>query len=284
MDWMKLGHLQIATMVESEGPVFRAVKVFPQATKENLDPYLDWLVPRALCLQSGKLVMPVQSYLVRTRRSLVLIDACVGNDKSNDWYRPWHKQTSDVYLSQMQALGARPEDVDYVLCSHLHVDHCGWNTRLVDGRWVPTFPNARYIFARTEFEDSQEHGGDVFEESVRPIAEAKQAVLVDTDHQLDDNIWLEPTPGHTRGHVAIHLSSDGKSALMTGDLMHSPVQCAHPEWSPVFDADPGLAAKTRQAILDRYCNTDTLVMTAHFPTPSVGYVRPGKQAFFFEYL
>ena len=171
-----------------------------------------------------------------------------------------------------------------MLCTHLHVDHCGWNTRLVEDRRVPTFANAKYIFARREFENAQRRGEDIFRENVLPIIEAKQAVLVETDYQLDDNVWLQPTPGHTAGHVAIHLFSQDKHAVMTGDLMHSPVQCPHPHWSPVFDTDKKLAANTRSQFLDQHCDTDTLVMTAHFPTPSVGYIRPGGHNFLFDYL
>ena len=219
MDWINLGNLQIASIVESEGPFLKASKIFLEATPENLAPYLDWLVPRAFCPHTGKLVMPIQSFLVRTPRHLILVDSCVGNNKSNDWYKPWHQQTGTVYMSRMAVLGVLPEEIDFVMCSHLHVDHCGWNTRLLDGKWVPTFPNAQYIFARTEFEQSEQNGGDVFTESVLPIMQAKQAVLVDMDHQVDDNVWLEPTPGHTPGHVAIHLMSAGKNAVMTGDLM-----------------------------------------------------------------
>lgn len=284
MDWTPLGQLQIASIVESQGPFLEAWKVFPEATRENLAPDMDWLCPRALCRRTGKLVMPVQSFIVRTPRALILIDACVGNHKSVPWYPPWHQRTSRVYLSRMAALGVTPADIDFVLCSHLHVDHIGWNTRWVDGKWRATFPNATYLFARSEFEQSERKGSDVFKESVLPIVEAGQAVLVDTDHQLDDNVWLAPSPGHTKGHVCIHLASRGLSAVMTGDLMHSPVQCPHPAWSPVFDEDASLAANTRQAFLERHCDTNTLVMTAHFPTPSVGFIRPKEQAFQFDYL
>ena len=284
MDWINRGDLQIASIVESETPFLHPTDIFAEATTENLAPHLNWLMPHALCPDSGKFIMPIQSYLVRTQRSLILIDSCVGNNKSNAWYQPWYKQTSDVYLTQMTALGVHPEEVDYVLCTHLHVDHCGWNTRLVNDRWVPTFANAKYIFARREFEEAQTQGADIFRENVLPIIEAKQAVLVETDYQLDDNVWLQSTPGHTAGHVAIHLFSQDKHAVMTGDLMHSPVQCPHPQWSPVFDTDKKLAAKTRSQFLDQHCDTDTLVMTAHFPTPSVGYVRPGGHNFLFDYL
>ena len=171
-----------------------------------------------------------------------------------------------------------------MLCSHLHSDHCGWNTRLRDGRWVPTFPKARYVFSRREVEDAEARGDSAFAESVVPVLEAGQADLVDMDHALDDEVWLEPTPGHTPGHVAIRLASRGDEAVMCGDLMHFPIQCAHPEWKTDFDDDPVMACRTRRRFLEQSSESGAKVMTAHFPSPSVGHVRPKGEAFRFDYL
>jgi glyoxylase-like metal-dependent hydrolase (beta-lactamase superfamily II) len=177
----------------------------------------------------------------------------------------------------------RPEDIDYVFCTHLHSDHCGWNTRLRDGRWVPTFPNARYIFSKAEYAATAADGGAPFQQSVLPILEAGQAQLVELDYALDDEVWLEPATGHTPGHVVVNLKSEGRRAAMCGDLMHSPVQCPHPEWSPVWDRDPEAARITRRSFLERHCDTDTLVLTAHFPPPSMGRVVASGAAFMFRY-
>jgi glyoxylase-like metal-dependent hydrolase (beta-lactamase superfamily II) len=167
------------------------------------------------------------------------------------------------------------------MCTHLHADHVGWNTRREDGRWVPTFPRARYVFSKKEA-DAWEKGVDPFprdayEDSVLPVIAAGRADLVTSDFALDDEVWLEPSPGHTPDHFSVRLASGGANAVMCGDMMHSPVQCLHPEWRPWPDYDPALAARTRREFLERYCETDTLVCTAHFPLPSAGrIVRDGK--------
>jgi glyoxylase-like metal-dependent hydrolase (beta-lactamase superfamily II) len=164
----------------------------------------------------------------------------------------------------------------------------GWNTRLQDGRWVPTFANARYVFSKQEFEAWRDVGHPRFarttlEDSVLPVVDAGRAILVSNDYALDDEIRLEPTPGHTPGHVAIVLSSGGENAVMSGDLMHSPVQCRHPEWVIAADWEPEIAARTRRSFLERYCDTPTLVCTAHFPLPSAGRIVRAGDAFDFEY-
>ena len=228
--------------------------------------------------------MPVQSYLLRSRHHTILIDTCIGCRKSYDGVPEWRDLRDETWLRNLEAAGVGPDDIDYVFCTHLHLDHCGWNTRLVDGRWTPTFRNAKYILAKDEYAASEAGDSAVFRENVLPIMEAGQAVLVDTDYALDDEVWLTPAPGHTAGHVAVNMASQGRSAVMIGDLMHSPIQLAHPEWSPNFDFDPALSADTRKRFLDSHCETDTLVLTAHFPSPSVGHVTcHAERAYDFKY-
>ena len=149
---------------------------------------------------------------------------------------------------------------------------------------MPTFPNARYLFAREEFEHRQAMADSTFVENVVPVMEAGQGVIVAMDHALDDEVWLVPTPGHTPGHVSIHLASRGERAVMMGDVMHSPVQCAEPDWHAVSDADADLARATRRRFLDRHAGTDTLVLTAHFPSPSVGRIAARGDAFRFDFM
>lgn len=284
MSALALGDISVQRIVESEAPFRTLAEMFPAATPEAIERHRHWLEPRALCPETGKIILPVQSYLVRTRRHTILIDTCVGNDKSVAWHPRWHRQRERAWLDGLAAAGAGPEDIDFVLCSHLHVDHCGWNTTLRDGRWVPTFPNARYVIARREYEHSQAEAEPIFAENVLPVMEAGQAVLVEMDHALDDEVWLEPTPGHTPGHVAIRLRSRGHGAVMCGDLMHSPVQCAHPEWNYARDRIPELAGKTRRRFLEDQCESGALVLTAHFPSPSVGHIVAQEEAFRFAYL
>jgi glyoxylase-like metal-dependent hydrolase (beta-lactamase superfamily II) len=280
----RIGELRVDRIVDLEGPFMTAYEMFPDATEEALAPHLSWLVPRAISPNSKRLILPIQSYLVRTGRHTILIDTCIGCRKSHDFVPGWGGRTDEVWLANLRAAGARPEDIDYVMCTHLHVDHCGWNTRLVDGRWVPSFPNAKYLFARAEYEASAAANGIVFRESVLPVMEAGQAELVELDHQLSDGVWFEPTLGHTPGHVAVLLSSKGERGAMSGDLMHSPLQLAYPEWSPKIDWDRALAAKTRRAFLERHADTGDIVMTAHFPQPSSGRVLSEGDAFRFRYL
>ena len=275
-------------VVETEGPEFAPGFLLPDASPEALAPHRGWLEPRFLDPVSGKLVLAVQSYLLRTSRHVVLVDSCVGNGKERRFHAPWSRRASPEWLDRLAALGAAPEDVDFVLCTHLHADHVGWNTRLVDGRWTPTFPNARYVFARTELEywlalneKGKKYSDGCIDDSVLPVIEAGQAEIVADDHALDDEIRLRPSPGHTPGHVCIELASGGRRAVLSGDVCHTPLQCREPGWSAVGCADRAQSAATRHALLDAHCETDVLVMTAHFPSPSTGYVRRMGEAFDF---
>ena len=262
----------------------KPTEAFPEATERDGAALRHWLEPNALCTRSDMLILAVQSYLIRTSRHTVLVDTCVGCNKRNEWFPPWHQRTDTSWLARLAAAGVQPNDVDFVLCTHLHGDHCGWNTRLVDGRWVPTFPNARYVMTRGELQNYETNPTDGYRENVLPIVEAGQAVPVEADHALDDEVWLEPTPGHTPGHVAVALASGGKRALMCGDVMHSPLQWVYPEWRYWADFDPELAKKTRREFLEANCNSDRLVMTARFPSPSVGRVIERDGTFGFDFL
>jgi glyoxylase-like metal-dependent hydrolase (beta-lactamase superfamily II) len=280
----RLGNISVQRIIESEEPFYSLAELFPDAPQEAIETHRPSLEPWALCPKTGKVILPIQSFLIHTSRHTILIDTCVGNHKTAAWHPPWDKSRDQTWLANLAAAGVHPKEIDYVLCTHLHIDHCGWNTTFQGGRWVPTFPNARYVFARREYEHSQSENNATFQESVVPIMEAKQAILVDMDFALDDEIWLEPTPGHTPGHVAIRLASRGTRAVMCGDVMHSPIQCAYPEWAFVSDADPDLARKTRRLFLDSECESGDLVLTAHFPSPSMGHIVPWENAFRFRYI
>jgi glyoxylase-like metal-dependent hydrolase (beta-lactamase superfamily II) len=262
MSVLQLGDIAVQRIVEHEVPVYHPLDFFNEATAEAVEAYREWLEPKALCPRTGRMVMPVQSYLVRTRHHCILIDR----------------------LNKLETAGVHPEDIDYVFCTHLHSDHCGWNTRLVDGRWVPTFPNAKYVFARDEYQAMESENSLIFIENVQPILEARQAVLVDLDYALDDEIWLEPAVGHSVGHVAVHLKSGRHRAAMCGDLIHSPLQLAEPGWSLNSDFDLAASAHTRKTFLNAHCGSDTLVLTAHFPSPSIGHIVPRGNAYDFRYI
>ena len=168
------------------------------------------------------------------------------------------------------------------MCTHLHPDHVGWNTRLDDGRWVPTFPNARYLMPADDEALQRERDSDLFKESVLPVIEAGQAELVQAGHMLGDHVTLVPTPGHTPGHVSVLVRSGDHEALITGDAMHSTAQCWHPQWHFVYDADPDTAVESRQHLLEQAAEKGCIVLGSHFALPSIGRVLAHKEAFRWE--
>ena len=284
----ELGAITIDRIIETEGPdpYFDPVGFFPKTTPDDWARHRAWMEPRAIDPASGKLVLAIQSFLVRTRHHTILVDTCVGDHKPRSM-PSWNMTTSGAWLANLAAAGVQPEAVDYVMCTHLHRDHVGWNTRLRDGRWVPTFPNATYVFSRKEYDywatQPDQRPNEGWADSVQPVIEAGRAALVANDFAIDDSVWLEPTPGHTPDHVAVHLRSNGAQAVITGDLMHTPVQCLEPGWAMRADSDPALASQTRRAFLERYCGTDVLICATHFPSPSLGRIVPRGDAFWFEF-
>ena len=282
-----IGDIRIDRVIESEGPDFVAHELIPDATPEALAPHRHWLEPHYVDFASMKLVMAMQTYVLRHGRNVILVDTCVGNHKARRFHAPWNQRTDTVWLDNLAKAGVRVEDVTHVMCTHLHIDHVGWNTRLIDGRWVPTFPNARYVFAQSEWEYFdrlyKKHGAKVgdgsFADSVLPVVEAGRADLVASDFELDSGLWLEPYPGHTPGHVAINLLSGGKRGVLTGDIIHSPIQCVHPDWSTSGCADKAASATSRRRLLEKLAGADTLMMTAHFASPSAGLIERAGEGF-----
>ena len=281
-----IGQFEISRVIESEGPFLGVQDFIPDATLDVIEANRDWLMPRFIEPETLKINLTIQSYILRTPRHTILVDTCVGNHKDRPG-RPMFDQLDLPYLADLAAAGAQPEEVDFVLCTHLHVDHVGWNTRLLDGRWVPTFPNAKYIFARKEYEFWEQRHLDgtegkvpnVYDDSVLPVMEAGQAVLVDMDHQIDDGMWFEPAPGHTEGNVVLNLQSQGANAVLSGDVMHHPIQLVRPEWSSRACEDVVQSAATRRALIERYVNTDTLIAPAHFASPTMGHIISRGDAF-----
>ena len=288
MHW-QIGSITIDRVVESEKPGLPARVMFPTATSEAVARYRPQLGPLLIDPASEILILSIHSFIVRTKNHTIVIDACSGNDKERP-AKPHYHHNKSPYLERFRATGVAPEDVDFVFCTHLHIDHVGWNTRLENGRWVPTFPNARYLFARAEWEHWSNptirlaYATDpFFEDSVLPVVEHGQMDLVEGDYQFEDSIWLEPTPGHSPGHSAVHLTSGGRDAVMSGDLIHHPIQCFEPDWSSAFCSDPDHSRRTRREFLARYADTDTLIMPAHFPSPSAGRIRRAGPAYRFAF-
>ncbi len=290
MSDFSLGEFTLSSVVEIGDSQLEAREIFPDWTPEAIGPHLEWMAPRHSDPTGEKLAIVIQSFLIKTPRYTILVDACGGNDKNRN--RPHFHQRQWPWLETLAAAGAAPEDIDFVLCTHMHVDHVGWNTRLENGRWAPTFPNARYIFASAEWEHWQKlaaetdlpRTGNYIEDSVLPIVEAGRADLVDMDHGIADGVWLDPLPGHSPGAVGVHLSSGGQDAVLCGDMMHHMIQCRLPDWSTNFCTDQVAARATRRAFLESYADTDTLICPAHFPAPTLGRVESLVEGFNYRYI
>jgi glyoxylase-like metal-dependent hydrolase (beta-lactamase superfamily II) len=276
----QVGEVEIVRVVEIEGPS-PGTFLFAEATPERLLQHA-WLKP-AFLTDDGRTVGSIHCFALRSQGRTIVVDTCVGNDKPRE-VKNWHLRQGR-FLQDFAEAGFARERVDTVLCTHLHVDHVGWNTMLVDRRWVPTFPNARYLIGREEWahwrDEPEGPDREVRNDSVRPVLEAGLADFVASDHRITPEIWLEPTPGHTPGHVSVRIASGGAEAVITGDLMHHPVQCAETSWASRFDVDPEQARRTRRAFLARYADRPVLVLGTHFAAPTGGRVVREGVAFRF---
>lgn len=246
--------------------------LFPDATAERIME-LGWMQPH-YATPEGKVHMTIRALIVEDGDRRILIDTCLGNDKERPV--PAWNMRSGPFLDDLTAAGFAPETIDTVLCTHLHVDHVGWNTRLVDGRWVPTFPNARYLFADVEWEHWQRDDADMdqvlLNDSIQPVIDAGLVDLVSVDAQLSEHLRLVPTPGHTPGHVSVAIEHAEQQAIITGDLSHMVCQAAHPEWGSSFDVDPAKAEATRRGFFANHADTDVLVLGTHWE-PCANYVK-----------
>lgn len=274
MKW-KVGAVTITKIVELEGDggtKFILPQASPDAVRE-----MDWLIPR-YATEEGKLRMSIQSYVVEAGMRRIVVDTCLGNGKE-DRHIPLWNNLNTPYLFKMSEAGFAPETIDTVVCTHLHVDHVGWNTKLEAGKWVPTFPNAKYLFGKDEydfwngFEESKEQKA-VFADSVQPIVDAGQAELIASETRICEELSTFPTPGHSPGHMSIRIRSQGEEAVLLGDVAHHPVQFEHLDWSSTFDSDPLGSARMREQLFGKLAGTRVQVFGGHFDP---GYaVRAGK--------
>jgi glyoxylase-like metal-dependent hydrolase (beta-lactamase superfamily II) len=280
---LAVGDLAIHRIIEQETTFLPATDLLPGLTADILAENREWMRKAAAIDADDVLILCFQSYVVKTPHHTILIDSCIGNDKPRPTRPKWNMKTDDTYMRALASAGISVDEIDFVMCTHLHVDHVGWNTRLENGRWVPTFPNARYIFGRAEFDYWTEQNAKAevpaIADSVLPVVEARRADIVRNDYEIGDHVRILPTPGHTPGHVAFTLGRGKDDAVFSGDLMHSPLQTRYPELSVKFDLDQAQAAVTRRKFLERYCDTDTLCCTAHFPSPSTGKIRRNGDGF-----
>ena len=272
MRW-RIGGVTVTKIVEFEA-VGGSRFILPDATRAAVLP-IAWLRPHFADAE-GRLRMSVHALVVETKDLRLIVDTCVGNDKQQRAVPQWNGMQTG-FLADLALAGYPREAIDAVLCTHLHVDHVGWNTMLVDGRWVPTFPRARYLMGRAEFEHwcrQRENASQraVFADSVAPVFAAGLVDLVATDHRLSDELSLVPTLGHTPGHVSLRIASRGQEALITGDFLHHPCQLARPHWSSAADHDPALARRTRHAMFEALAGTAVLMIGTHFAGATAGRV------------
>jgi glyoxylase-like metal-dependent hydrolase (beta-lactamase superfamily II) len=287
---LTVGEIGVHVVVETSRRTLSFREFLPDSTPEALEHERGWLEPRFGDLATGLAYLSFHTYVVRTPRATILVDTCVGNDKDRGGHAIFHMLRTN-WLENLEASGLRAHEVDYVMCTHMHADHIGWNTRLVDGRWVPTFPRARYVFARREYEHRERiwrsgpgYGSSAFADSVLPVVESGQAVIVDDGYDLDDSIALEPAPGHTPGNVVIHARSRGEAAVFSGDVIHHPVQVKYPEWSAAFCEDKLQSAACRRRFVETHAEAGTLVLPAHFPAPTAGRIRRDAARWRFEFI
>ena len=286
---IRVGDIEIHRIVEQQAPFFDMYQFFPKLTPDLLDANRSWLEPRYVEPVTNKLILCIQSYVVRTPHHTILVDSCVGNDKPRPNRPMWDRMQGTRYHEQLAALGLGVGDIDFVMCTHMHVDHVGWNTRLENGRWVPTFPNARYLFSDRELafwtdrQKADPASCPWVEDSVLPIVAANRCDLVKSDHAFNDHIHLVPTPGHTIDHFSVEISAADASpgAFLTGDMIHSPLQARYPELGMQSDYSSEMAGQTRRRVFERLAGTPTCVCTAHFAAPSTGKLVHYGDAFDF---
>ncbi|MEQ8734240.1 MAG: MBL fold metallo-hydrolase [Rhodospirillaceae bacterium] len=269
------GPFEIIRVVEMSGAFRPPEFLFPDATAESFAETKTSKDSRFFDAKTGLLMMSFHTMVVKTPRHTILVDTCVGNHKERPALPDWHRRDGP-FLADLAAAGVAPESVDFVLCTHLHADHVGWNTKLLDGRWVPTFPNAKYIMARQEVDhwthvaatSDEPANHRSWDDSVQPILDAGQALLVDSDYEIEPGVHLVPAPGHTPGNVVLHISDGKKVAYMIGDTIHHPVQIERPAWSSTFCWDKDISRATRTKFLESVADTGAIILPAHFAGPT----------------
>ncbi|XRD86287.1 MBL fold metallo-hydrolase [Dyella acidisoli] len=276
MSW-QVGRVKITRIVEMDLPV--PVECVRQATAAELRK-LAWLYPHFVSEDDSILKLSVHALLVEAPGLRLVVDTCVGNDRPREI--TGGEPLATPFLQHLDEAGWSRDGVDAVVCTHLHVDHVGWNTMLENGKWVPTFPKARYLIGRQEYEfwrtyDDEEQQ-TMLGDSIKPVFDAGLVQLVELDHVISPEIRLTPSIGHTPGHVSVMIESEGERAVITGDMTHHPCQLAHPDWM-FGDSDPDAAVLTRWRLFAEWADRPTLVIGTHFAAPTAGRVVRDGAAF-----
>ena len=266
----QIGDVTVTRVLEQEAPL-PPEALIANVDAERLEEHKSWLVPDFMD-DEGQIVLSIHALVVESGGKTIVVDTCMGND------RPLPMEMGPLqtnFLEDLEAVVKR-EQVDYVMCTHLHFDHVGWNTMKVEDVFVPTFPNAKYLFAKGEYahwiEGPEDENIDL-RFGVQPVIDAGLHELVPDDHAITHEVKLESTPGHTPGHVSVTIESKGERAVITGDMVHHPVQLAEPHWGSHPDAQPERAIETRRDFVARYGDSDVLVIGTHFAGPSSGHIE-----------
>jgi glyoxylase-like metal-dependent hydrolase (beta-lactamase superfamily II) len=287
MSVFKVGKATITRIAETYGPVYAPSELFPAWTDAHLREHEHWLAPNHYDPDSGKLKLSVHSWLLQVDGRKILIDACCGNNKSRP-QRPWWNMLNEPWLERLAAAGATPDEIDMVMCTHLHHDHLGWNTQLRNGRWAPTFPNARYVFSKLDFDYFHKLDNDpqtspaefgTFRECVLPIVEAGRADLVIGPHRLNEFIEIVPAPGHSPGHFVFKIETGDNRAVLIGDVFHHLLQVFYPDWNFPKNSNADDARKSRRLVFEECAATATLVFPGHVGSPFAGYIEKTETAF-----
>jgi glyoxylase-like metal-dependent hydrolase (beta-lactamase superfamily II) len=293
LTWM-IGNTSVTRIEEQVGPNDLPAGAFlPGMVRERFERHLPWLVPVHYIPETDKLITSNHSWLIRTGRHTILLDSCAGNHKERPWLPRFH-QLDTPFLQRLHAAGVEPDDIDIVLCTHLHADHVGWNTQLENGRWVPTFKKARYLFSRIEQQHWDPDIGDrrtrhpgragMYDDSVLPVIQSGQSVLLDGEHAIDDQLLVQPAPGHTPGHVVLRLTDGGQQGMFCGDVCHHPIQVHEPEWNTRFCEIPEQAQVTRKRVLEYCAEHDARLFPTHFAAPHVGRIIGKPNGFGLEFV
>ena len=258
--------------------------LFPEHSAAELSAYDSWLRPDYLD-EDGNMKLSIHAFLINAGGMKMIVDTCAGNGKNLPLYDEW-KNLNTPFLENMAELGFPADSIDRVMCTHLHFDHVGWNTHKVNGKWVPSFPNARYLFNKTEWDFWKDHDdpyeSNALEHALKPIFAANLVELVDANHRVCDEISLIPTPGHTPGHASVLIQSRGEEAVITGDMFHHPLQFAKPGWIDMADVESDLAERTRLEFMQRFGNRPSTVLGTHFATPTAGKLVSDGDGYKFE--
>ena len=288
MTW-QVGDTLVTRIEELMGPLFNPVRFFPDFDPDLLKKHEDWLLPHHFDPECGRIIASMHSWLIETPHHKILVDGCIGNDKDRLPHRDWHQMKTD-WPNRLRATGVSPDEIDFVLCTHLHVDHVGWNTQQVDGSWQPTFSNARYLFSKIELDSLEASLRDLdvndefallnqktYHDSIAPVLN-RTDLIIESQELISDRLAIDLSPGHTPGSITLRVSHRDQTARFCGDICHHPLQVYEPWMNSAYCQLPEQAIATRHSLLETCAEDNALLMPAHFgPSHAARVHRRGSK-------